>query len=173
MSTISIRSEAKTRAFRVPLSQMPPVMAPSMPFGNSAQPATAMCGSSRRRGPTHAGANPGLVAVSRLLLPHWPAARSCAFLPAAGRQGLHLSRAGDYSLHRRSRARHANPSRRDSASVSVRRARGGEVLSALGVLRIELARGGPLDCLLSHPPTDLPAKPSRAILRNRSRGINI
>lgn len=110
--------------------------------------------------PTHAGANNVLAAVRRFLLAHRPAARPCTFLSAAGKQGLHLSKPGDQPLHRRPRARHANPSRRGSASVSVRRARGGEVLSALGDLRHELGRGVGLGELL--PAIQSPALTSRA-----------
>ena len=65
------------------------------------------------------------------------------------------------SFHRRPRAHYANPSRRCSAFVSVRRARGREVLSALGDLRKKLATGAGLCELL--PTTQNPALTSRGV----------
>lgn len=68
---------------------------------------------------------------------------------------------GDQSFHRRPRACDADPSRGRSPSLSVRRTRGREALSALGDLRNQLARGGGLGDML--PTTQSPALTSRGV----------
>ena len=125
------------------LEQRPTVMAPSMPFGNSAQPVMGVCGSSRRQ--AHACRSELWPGCSLSISSRAPACNQSMCVSACSGKTKRIS-VESWGLVTSSSTsfNHANPSRRCSPSVSVRRALRGEVLSALGVFRIDLAGGGGL-----------------------------
>jgi len=139
LSAITMR----TRASITPLEQRLSVMAPSMQFGNSASHVTVVCGSTRRRG--NACKSDPCPGCSPSISSRAPACNQAMCVSACSGKTKRIS-VESWGLVTSSSTsfNHANPSRRCSPSVSVRRALRGEVLSALGVFRIDLAGGGGL-----------------------------